>query len=347
MSCRRQLLLAIPIAILAGLAPARAQDADPAWEAALNLKRKAAYAEAARSFEAWVQANPQAARAPEGLTEAGVCWFSEGRVKLKLLRSTDESTAAFGQALTFFDRVLASDATPYKARAQYMRGSTKFFMDDMPGAEAEYSLVVDKWSADAKYLGKALTKRASTRRNRLDTPGALADLERYVRDYPQGDEIKAVGQYIERVRMFDKPAPELEALSWIQGDPTRIASHKGDIVVLYFFATWCDNCEAIRPFLLDLHDRYESFGLRWIGIVDTSKGQTVDSVKAWLPTKNIRFPVLMSSGATARAYGASGIPDIVLIDRAGKVRWNDNPNNLMDSTIEALLALDPATPQAK
>jgi hypothetical protein len=36
-----------------------------------------------------------------------------------------------------------------------------------------------------------------------------------------------------------------------------------------------------------------------------------------------------------------------LIDRAGRVRWNDNPNNLMDSTIEKLLTEDPAQPAPK
>src|SRR5436190_4800279 len=337
------------LAAAAGLCPdaARAQSADPAWDAAIELKKQSAYAQAAAAFESWTKANPTAPRFPEGLTEAGVCWFSAGRGQLKLLRKTPESEASFGKALNYFERVLATGATPYLARAQYMRGSTLFFMDDMPGSESEYSIVIDKWNTDAKYLPKALEKRASVRRNRLDTAGALADLQRYATEFPKGDDIKAVNVYLQHVRMFGKPAPELNPSAWIQGDPTTIASNKGDLVCVYFFATWCENCEAVRPFIIDVFERYEASGVKFLGVVDTSKGQTVESVRAFLGANKIRFPVAMSNGSAAQVYGATGIPDMVLIDRAGRVRWNDNPNNLMDSTIEKLLTEDPAQPAAK
>lgn len=331
----------------AGLDAARAQTADPAWDAAIELKKKAAYTEAARAFDDWARTNPSAPRLPEALTEAGVCWFSNGRAQLKLLRRTPDSDASFKKALGFFERALATGAPDYMARAQYMRGSTRYFMDDMPGSEAEYSIVLDKWKSDEKYAAKALEKRASVRRNRLDTPGALADLQRYVTEFPKGDDLKSVQLAIQHAKMFGKPAPEIASTAWVQGDPSTIPSHKGDLVFVYFFATWCENCEAVRPFVIDLFDRYESFGVKWIGVVDGSKGQTVDSVRAFLGPNKIRFPVVMTTGAPAVTYGATGIPDMVVIDRAGRVRWNDNPNNLMDSTIEALLAEDPAQPAPK
>jgi hypothetical protein len=41
------------------------------------------------------------------------------------------------------------------------------------------------------------------------------------------------------------------------------------------------------------------------------------------------------------------IPDMILIDRLGRVRWHDNASNLQDATIEALLVEDPAAGTAK
>jgi thiol-disulfide isomerase/thioredoxin len=347
-----QRFIGLFLVAVAGLVPAqssaaRTQSADPEWDAAIELKKKAAYEQAAAAFDAWAKANPTAPRFPEGLTEAGVCWFSAGRAQLKLLRRTPEAEASFGKALDYFGRVLKTESTPYMPRAQYMRGSTRFFMDDMPGSDAEYSIVIDKWRTDEKYLPKALERRAAVRRNLLDTPGALADLQRYATEFPKGDEIKAVNLCLQQAKLFGKPAPELAPSAWIQGDPTTIASNKGDLVFVYFFATWCENCEAVRPYVVDLFDRYEAFGVKWIGVVDGSKGQTVESVRAWLGPNKIRFPVAMSTGSAAKVYGATGIPDMVLIDRAGRVRWNDNPNNLMDSTIQKLLTEDPALPAAK
>jgi hypothetical protein len=42
-------------------------------------------------------------------------------------------------------------------------------------------------------------------------------------------------------------------------------------------------------------------------------------------------------------YQASKIPEMVLIDRAGNVRWHDHPGNLQDSTLEMLITEDPAS----
>lgn len=332
---------------------ARTQSTDPAWDAALALKQKSAYAEAVAAFEAWTAANPTSSRLLEGLTETGVCWFSVGRSQLEHLRNTAESGASFKKGMDYFDRVLAAKDPQFAARAQYMRGSTNFFMGDMPGAEAEYSIVIGKHRSDHKYLAKSLEKRAAVRRNQLDKFGALADLQRYAVEFPQGEDLKAVQTYIQHVKLFGTPAPEPDVKAWVQGEPTSIAALKGELVMLYFFASWCENCEQMRPFLLDVFERYESFGVKWIGIVDESvslqqrTGQTVEAVREYCASKQIRFPVVMTSGGVARECGASGIPALVILDRVGRIRWNDNPSNLMDSTLEALLVEDPAKPLPK
>lgn len=328
---------------------------DAAWDAAQALKRKASYADAARAFEAWAQANAGQPRVGEALTEAGVCWFSLGRSQLKLLRPTKESTASFDSALATFDRVLALGATPYGARAQYMRGSVKFFAGDMPGADLEYGKVLDAWKTDAKYVPKALERRAMARRNRLATQDALADLVRYQREFPQGEEIESVRMYQRYLGQFERPAPPLVPEGWIQGDPVTLASFKGDVVLVYFFASWCENCENVRPFVLDLAARFEPMGVHFVGVVTHSKGQTIDSVRGFLAEKQIRFPVMMDAsdprsaeaGVTTLSYGSGKYPDVALIDRAGRLRWHDNPNNLPDSTIEALLLEDPQAAPGK
>ena len=71
-------------------------------------------------------------------------------------------------------------------------------------------------------------------------------------------------------------------------------------------------------------------------------------VRAWLPTKGFTLPVMYDVGqVTMRAYQANRIPDMILIDRLGRVRWHDNASNLQDATIEALLVEDPAAGTGK
>ncbi len=329
-------------------APSPAPAADPEFDAAAALKKKAAYADAAAAFEAWAAVHPNEPRTGEALNEAGVCWYSVGRTLLKNLRNTPQSQAMFQKALATFDKVLQLGAKDQGGRAQYMRGWIKFTMDDPEAALSEFNLVSEKWKDDAKYVPKALERSAMMRRTLLQTSNAIADLQRYIKVYPQGDDIDTVKRYLLYCSEFEKPAPPLRAEAWIQGEPTTLAGLRGDVVMLYFFATWCPHCEEIRPAMIDVFDHYGPIGVHVIGVVDHSQGQTVESVKAILPVKGYQFPVLMDgTGKMFTEYHGTKIPDVILIDRAGRIRWHDNANNLHDSSIERLLLEDPPPGSAK
>jgi thiol-disulfide isomerase/thioredoxin len=223
-----------------------------------------------------------------------------------------------------------------------MRGTVAMFAGDLAGAEREYGSAIEHYAKDPKYLPKSIERRAAVRRHMLKTADARADLARYVRDFPKGEDLESSKRYLAMMEQFEKPAPELVAEAWPQGDAQKLANLRGDVVVLYFFATWCENCEKARPFLLDLHKRFEPMGVRMIGIVDHSKGQTLESVRAFLGPNGIHFPVMQDNGGMSTAYRGQKIPDVVLLDRLGRVRWHDNPANLQDATIELLLTEDPA-----
>jgi len=348
------MLLHVAIVALASLvplqapAPPQASPEDAAWAAAHELKKKADYERAAQAFGTFAQTFPGTPHAVEAQVEDGVCWFSLGRARQKLQRNDSASLAAFAQARARFDAVLEQHPGDRLApRAQYMRGTVALFSGDLMLADTEYGLAIERSASDAKYGPKSLERRAAVRRHLLQAAGARADLQRYVKDFPKGEDVESVKRYLEYLDQSEKPAPELAAEAWVQGDPLTLAGSKGNPVILYFFATWCENCEKARPFLLDLHQRYEAMGVRMVGIVDHSQGQTVESVRAFLSQKGIRFPVMMDSGRTTAAYKGQKIPDIVLLDRLGRVRWHDNPANLQDATLELLLTEDPATGPTK
>ncbi len=344
------LALGDTVAVVPLQAPAapKVSPEDAAWAAAHELKKKADYERAAQAFAAYALTFPGTPHAVEAQVEDGVCWFSLGRARQKLQRNDASSLAAFSQARTRFDAVLDQHAgDPLAPRAQYMRGTVALFSGDLVLADTDYGRAIERYASDVKYGPKSIERRAAVRRHLLQTAGARADLQRYVKDYPKGEDFASVKRYLEYLDQFEKPAPELAAEAWVQGGPVTLASSKGDPVILYFFATWCENCEKARPFLLDLHQRYEAMGVRMIGVVDHSQGQTLESVRAFLTQKGIRFPVMMDSGSTTAAYKGQKIPDIVMLDRLGRVRWHDNPANLQDATIELLLTEVPATGPTK
>ncbi len=317
--------------------------ADAAWSAAHDLKKKADYEKAGLAFAAYARDFPGTPRGIEALVEEGVCHFSLGRARQRLQQNNQDSMSAFGLADARFRTVALEHTTSAVAgRAQYMRGTVAMFSGDLVLAEREYGTGLERFASDAKYLPKSLERRAAVRRHLLKTADARADFARYSREFQKGEDIEAVKRYLSMMELFEKLAPALGPGAWIQGDATTLANLRGDVVVLYFFATWCENCDKARPFLLDLAKRFEPMGVRWIGIVDHSKGQTPESVRAFLGPNSIHFPVFMDEGRTTTAFRGQKIPDVVLLDREGRIRWHDNPANLQDATIELLLTEDPA-----
>lgn len=344
----RTFLLSLAALVCASFqAPPPSGAAAPTFEAAQALKQKADYAGAAAAFDAFARAHAGTPRAVEAQVEKGVCLFSLGRAQQKLLRNTEESTATLTSALAVFQGVVDAHATdPSAGRAQYMKGSAQLFLGDIAAAELEYGKGFERFRADAKYAPKSLERRAAMRRHLLRSSESAADLRMYLQLFPASDagDKGSVERYLELAALSGAKAPALAAGTWVQGEPTTLDALQGEVVVLYFFATWCDNCEKARPFLLDVFARTEPHGVRWIGLVDQSQGQTPESVRTFLATKGLRFPVLQDDGTNARRERATKIPHLVLIDRAGRVRWSDNPQNLQDATIELLLAEDPSAP---
>ena len=312
---------------------------EQAWTAALTLKQKSPNLEAAAALAKFRADYPQSTHAVACSVEEGICWFSSGRSAQVLHRATPEAQERFDKALALFKNVTTEHATaPEAPRACYMQGSTHFFQGQLEFAEADFSTVLDKFAADKNYVGKALGQRASVRRQLLRPKDALADLQRWVKEIgAPPDLLEKSNTEIARARMLDKPAPIYRAESWFNGEPAPLELQSGSVVALYFFATWCPNCAAELPFVLDLEQRIAPRGVRFIGIVDHSQCQTPEVVKQYLATKQIAFSVLQDNGEAAAMYKATTIPMLVLIDRSGNLRWCDKPSVLADWTIENLV----------
>lgn len=322
-----------------------------AFTAAYALKTSGRSAQAAAAFETIASTYPESPRLGEALVEAGVGWFAVGKSRQMLYRSNPRSDEAFAKASELFARV-ASDRTsdPAAGRAQYMLGSTALFQGDLAGAEMEYGTVLEKFSGNLKYAPKALERRAAVRRHLLQDDLALADMLRYREKYPNGEEAGSVARYIQLAAMNGRPAPRLDPETWLQGGPHPIDELRGRVVGLYFFATWCEKCEGDLPFVLELERRMSPSGFVLIGVLDRSKGQTSSSVMKYFSEHRIRFAAMMDKASTTPAYLGQSIPDLVLIDKAGRVRWHDHPASLSDYTIETLLGEEiestiPASPK--
>lgn len=114
-----------------------------------------------------------------------------------------------------------------------------------------------------------------------------------------------------------KLTPQLN-LTDLEGNTWNLAALQGQVVVLNFWASWCEPCRAEMPSLELLATRHERRGLTVLAV---NFKETVPAIKRFLEIAPVSLPILLDpDGASAGAWTARMFPSTVLIDRNGIAR---------------------------
>ena len=104
----------------------------------------------------------------------------------------------------------------------------------------------------------------------------------------------------------------------LKGHRVQLADHKGKVVILNLWATWCGPCRVEMPGMENLYRRYRSEGLEILA-VSLDKGSS-DKVQAFADEYQLSFPVLLDKdGQVERRYNSITIPTTYVIDKKGMV----------------------------
>jgi peroxiredoxin len=96
-----------------------------------------------------------------------------------------------------------------------------------------------------------------------------------------------------------------------------LASLRGEVVLLNFWATWCEPCEREMPAMQRLHEALAPAGLRLLAVSVDDTSQVVDDFRSKL---GLTFPILWDADKrVADEYQAYRFPETLLIGRDGVV----------------------------
>lgn len=135
-----------------------------------------------------------------------------------------------------------------------------------------------------------------------------------------GTETKAVKSETKTPKQQQKypDAPDFE-LKDLEGNLVKLSDHRGKVVIIDFWATWCGPCRRGIPEFIDLQSEYGTDKLVILG-VSVDQGD-LSVVPAFAKNYGINYPVLYANEDIQKKYGPiRSIPTAFIVDPKGKVR---------------------------
>jgi len=115
---------------------------------------------------------------------------------------------------------------------------------------------------------------------------------------------------------LEQAAPDFR-LADLSGRTVTLSSYKGRVVLLNFWASWCDSCKEEMPALNDLYKRRRGADFELLAAsVDTTGRQPVMLFAARFEPA---FPILLADSAVQDAYSVRDLPTSFLIGPDGRI----------------------------
>ncbi len=127
---------------------------------------------------------------------------------------------------------------------------------------------------------------------------------------PRSDSGAAIASS-ERKQITEFSLPDLSGKEW------KLTDHRGEVVLLNFWATWCDPCREETPGIVRLANQYRGKGLAVAGVLmDDDKDAPV---KDFVSQYEMNYPVLVPPSDSSLLSAISALPTTLLFDRHGRV----------------------------
>lgn len=113
------------------------------------------------------------------------------------------------------------------------------------------------------------------------------------------------------------PAPQF-TLNDLEGRPVSLTDYSGKVVLLNFWATWCEPSRKEMPEIQEAYERYKSQGFVVLAV---NFGENLDPAISFVHHGRLTFPVLLDRKAgVAERYGVINLPVTFFIDPKGIIR---------------------------
>ncbi|MDD2850919.1 MAG: TlpA disulfide reductase family protein [Desulfuromonadaceae bacterium] len=137
-----------------------------------------------------------------------------------------------------------------------------------------------------------------------------------------------------------QPAPNFTVIS-TTGQSISPNNYHDHVLILDFFATWCQPCRQSIPHLVEMNRKYGKQGLQILGLSVDGDGDKM--VKAFSDDLRINYPVAVAGDQVTVDFGVRSVPIMFLIDKKGEIveiyrGYTSDMGRSIDQAIRRLLA---------
>lgn len=117
------------------------------------------------------------------------------------------------------------------------------------------------------------------------------------------------------------PAPNF-TLKSLRGQNLKLSEHRGEVIMINFWATWCGTCKQEMEKINEMYLRYRDEGFTVLAInVDNNR----QKVNTWLRGMRLAFPILFDNDkAVSEQYEVEELPSTYIVDKDGNFRYVHN-----------------------
>lgn len=135
-------------------------------------------------------------------------------------------------------------------------------------------------------------------------------------------------------------APNFKVVS-TSGQTISQENYRGHVLIVDFFATWCQPCRLSIPHLVEMNRKYGKQGLQVLGLSVDEDGER--GFKAFADEFRINYPLALAGETVTADFGIRSVPIMFLIDKKGKVvevyrGYTNDSARALETSIKRLLA---------